>query len=536
MVFLSMKIVKKIIFTGFVIALLLVLILAGCQPGQNDGTVVLSDEVLNLYGIDPHTLDPAISGDSTSHEYITQIFSGLVRLDDDLQPVPDIAEEWKVSSDGKTYTFSLKRNVKFHDGKDVTAADFKYSWERACAPETGSQTAATYLGDIVGVGDVLAGKTTVISGVRVVNDDTLEVTIDAPRPYFIYKMAYTTAFVVDRQNVESGSNWWRTPNGTGPFELGEWQENELFVLDRNHAYYGQVAQLASVNFHLWAGVPMNLYETGEIDITGVSLSYIDRVTDERGPFLDELIIVPELSFSYIGLNCSKPPFDDADIRRAFSMAIDKEKIASLSFRNMVEVAYGILPPGLPGYNEGLSGLDYNVEQAKELIKNSSYGDVSALPPITITVAGRGASIGGSLEAIIEEWRQNLGVDVQVRLLEPDQFLYRLMEEKDEMYSMGWIADYPHPQDFLEILFRGGSENNYGEYVNQQVDALLEEAGLEMDNEHSLALYQQVEQLLVDDAACIPLWFGQNYILVKDYVEEYNPSPLGVTRYNEIVIE
>jgi len=535
-VFLQMKIAKKLLFVCLAITLLLVLLAAGCQPEQDNGTAVLGDEVLNIYGTDPHTLDPAISGDATSHEYIMQIYSGLVRLDDELQPVADIAEEWKVSNDGKTYTFTLRRDVKFHDGKEVTAYDFKYSWERACLPETGSQTAPTYLGDIVGADEMLAGVAPDISGVRVVNDYTLEVTIDAPRPYFIYKMAYTTAFVVDRENVESAINWWRTPNGTGPFKLGKWKENELIRLDRNADYYGQVAQLASVNFQLLAGVPMNLYETGEIDVTGVSLSYIDKVTDERGPFLQDLMIVPQLSFSYIGFNCSKPPFDDPDIRRAFSMAIDKEKIASLTYRNMVEVAYGILPPGLPGYNEDLDGLEFDAEQAKELIENSSYGDVSALPQITITDAGWGASIGGSMEAIIAQWKQNLGVDVQVRLLEPDIFLYSLMEEKDEMYSMGWIADYPHPQDFLEILFKGSSKNNYGEYLNEQVDALLEEAGLEMDNERSLELYQQVEQLLVNDAACIPLWFGQNYILVKDYVENYNPTPLGIPRYNEIVIE
>ncbi|UCC16173.1 MAG: peptide ABC transporter substrate-binding protein, partial [Dehalococcoidales bacterium] len=181
------------------------------SPGEHD--------VLNLYGIDPHTLDPAISGDSTSHQYVTQIFSGLVRLDNNLEPVPDIAKKWDVSDDGMTYTFYLRNDVKFHDGEQVTASDFKYSWERACSPATGSSTAETYLGDIVGARDTLEGGSPEINGVIVKDEYTLEVRIDSPRSYFLYKLTYPTTFVTDRKNVDSGSNWWHKPNGTGPFRL-----------------------------------------------------------------------------------------------------------------------------------------------------------------------------------------------------------------------------------------------------------------------------------------------------------------------------
>ncbi|GAJ12803.1 unnamed protein product, partial [marine sediment metagenome] len=234
----------------------------------------------------------------------------------------------------------------------------------------------------------------------------------------------------------------------------------------------------------------NLYETGKIDVTGVSLAYIDKVTDKAGPFYQDLKVTPELSFYYIGFNTTKPPFDDADIRRAFSQAIDKDKLVSLVFRDMMQPANGILPPGMPGYNEALSGLDFDIAGAKELIASSEYGDVSKLPPITITTMGWGGTISSGLEAIIHEWRQNLGVEVKVRQLEPERFLYNLMEEKDEMFYMGWVADYPHPQDFLEILFHSGADNNHGEYSNPEVDALLDKAGVELDKELSLALYQQ----------------------------------------------
>ncbi|MBA7645966.1 Dipeptide-binding protein DppE [subsurface metagenome] len=529
---------KKILYIIISAVLLCSLFMAGCQPAPSPAPPIPSagEGVLNLYGIDPHTLDPAVSGDALSHEYIMQIFGGLVRLGDNLEPVPDIAQSWQVSENGRTYTFYLRKDVRFHDGSEVKAQDFKYSWERACDPDTHSQTAASYLGDIVGVEEVLAGETAEISGVRVIDDYTLEVTLDAPKSYFLAKMTYPTAFVVDRGNVTSGREWWRQPNGTGPFRLQQWQERSLFVLERNELYYGEVARVDSVVFQLYSGVPMNLYETGVIDVSGVSIYYIDRVTDERGPFYQDLKISPELSFFYIGFNTMRPPFDDENIRRAFCHAVNKDKLASLVFRDMVQPAGGILPPGMPGYNEGLAGLEYNVELARKLISNSKYGDVSNLPPITITDSGYGGFISSDLEAIIYEWRENLGVEVEVRQLEPERFLYHLSDEIDEMYFSGWIADYPHPQDFLDILFRSGAENNNGGYSNPEVDALLDRANVELDSETSLALYQQTEQKLVSDAACLPLWFGQNYILVKPYVSGYELNPMGIAMLNRVSIE
>jgi oligopeptide transport system substrate-binding protein len=176
-----------------------------------------------------------------------------------------------------------------------------------------------------------------------------------------------------------------------------------------------------------------------------------------------------------------------------------------------------------------------VEKAKELIRESKYGNISNLPPITITTAGWGGLVSKELEAIIQQWRENLGVEVTVRQLEPERYIYHLAEEKDEMFDMGWIADYPHPQDFLEILFHSEAENNYGEYTNPELDTLLEIAGTEQDEEESLALYQQAEQKLVDDAACIPLWFGRNYILVKPYVNGYILTLMDIAMLNTVSI-
>ena len=189
-----MKRIWRLILLSFLICALF-LPQASCVCNWSPSS---SEDVLNLWDTGPVTLDPAISSEMSSHAYVMQIFSGLVRLDDELEVGPDIAESWQKSEDGKTFTFHLRQGVKFHDGNEVRAEDFKYSWERACDPETGSQTAATYLGDIVGVNDKLAGEVEEISGLKVIDDYTIEVTIDAPKAYFLCKLTYPTAFVVEQ--------------------------------------------------------------------------------------------------------------------------------------------------------------------------------------------------------------------------------------------------------------------------------------------------------------------------------------------------
>jgi len=493
-------------------------------------------DTLRLWDVGPLTLDPAISADMSSHTYVMQIFSGLVRLDHELNIVPDIAESWDRSPDGKVYTFQLRQGVKFHNGREVKAADFKYSWERACDPGTGSGTAATYLGDIVGAKDMLAGEAREISGAEVIDEYTLQVTIDAPKAYFLDKLAYPTAFVVDRANVESGEDWWREPNGTGPFKLRVWTPGQQLVLERGEIYYGEPAKLEQVVFSLLAADPMALYETGQIDVVPVYLAYIDEVSDETNPFHLELAVTPELSLYYIGFNTAQPPFDDINVRRAFCHAVDKEHIVNVILRDMVSEGDSILPPGMPGHNAALEGLDYDIEKAKELIAASEYEDVSNLPSITLTVDGYGNNIPAYLGAIIQEWQENLGVEISVRQLETEKLLYNLKQEKDEMFTMGWIADYPDPHNFLDILFYTGSEVNISEYSNPSLDALLDQAAIEQDETVRLAMYQQAEQLIIDDAPCLPLWHGVNYILVKSYVKGYELSAQGIPDLSNVYIE
>jgi oligopeptide transport system substrate-binding protein len=306
------------------------------------------------------------------------------------------------------------------------------------------------------------------------------------------------------------------------------------VLEPNEFYYNQPATVKVV-FHLLAGIPVSLYEMGEIDVAQVDAYNIERATDKRGPFYNELTTFPELSFFYIGFNTQKPPFDDVNIRRAFCYAVNKERIIKIIIKDVMTKADGILPPSMPGYNEKLQGLTYDVARAKSLIASSKYGSVANLPPITLTDSGLGGNIPEYLGAILQDWRENLGVEVSVRQLEPEIFSYFLRQEADQMYVSGWIADYPDPQNFLDILFHTGAEYNTGNYSNAEVDALLDQAGIEQNETTRFSQYQQAEQKIVDEAACLPLWFGKTYLLVKPYVKNYKLDVQGIPTLKEVIV-
>ena len=346
------------------------------EPTAAPSDAAATGGVFHRLWSDPPTLDPHLTTDTTSSGVVVEVFSGLVTMNTDLQLVPDIAESWEIDDTGTVYTFHLRKNAKFHDGKPITAHDVKWSLERAVHPDTASPVADTYLNDIIGVEAALEGEVDEIAGVTVLDDHTIEFRIDAPKAYFLAKLTYPTAFVLDRENVEAGGrSWTENPNGTGPFRLKEYKIGERIILERNEEFYREPAHVDAISMNLAGGQAMAMYENDEIDITGVGLFDLDRVLDPNEELNKELIIAPpDFSISYVGFNASMPPFDDPKFRQALNHAVDKELIATEVLSELVEPAYGILPPGFPGYNENLVGLEYDPELARQLLAESKYAD------------------------------------------------------------------------------------------------------------------------------------------------------------------
>jgi len=496
--------------------------------------------VFNRLWSDPPTLDPHLTSDTTSAGVVVEIFGGLVGFDTSLRLIPDLADSWDISNDGLTYTFKIRDSAVFHDGTKVTAEDFKWSLERAANPDTASPTAKTYLGDIVGVADVLEGKSSEISGVKAVDDSTLQIEIDAPKAYFLAKLTYPTAYVVDRNNVSGGGlNWTDSPNGTGPFKLSDYKIGERIILERNNLYHLDKAKLAKIQMNLAGGSSMAMYENDEIDITGVGLFDLERIKDPVDPLNGDLVVAdPGYSVNYIGFNVQEPPFDDSKFRRALNHAIDKELIAKEVYSDLVVPAYGILPPGFPGFNEQLEGLRHDPVLAKKLLSESKYADPGTRPRIVITIPGTGGTPGLDLEVIINMWLETLGVEVEIQQVEWATYLKDLDEEKFQAFGgLGWEADYPDPQDFLDILFHSESENNHGLYSSQKADTLLQDARIETDLVKRIDLYQEAEKIIVNDAAWVPLWFaGERHVLIKPYVKGYELTPMTISKMRYVYIE
>ena len=299
------------------------------QRGGTTGEAVQGGVFKRLFS-DPPTLDPHLTTDATSATIIVEVFGGLVTITPELQIVGDLAERWEISDSGRVYTFFLRKDATFHNGKPVTAHDFKWSLERAADALTESLVVDQYLGDIVGVKEKLNGEARDIAGVRVINDHTLEITIDEPKTYFLAKLTYPTAFVLDQENVETGRRWVREPNGTGPFKLDEYVPGELLVLGANTNYHLGPPNLDRVELILSGGTAMLMYENDEIHTTSVGLADLDRLLDPNNDLNVELErSPPTFSTSYIGMNTAEPPFDDPKVRQALNYAINREEIASL---------------------------------------------------------------------------------------------------------------------------------------------------------------------------------------------------------------
>lgn len=496
--------------------------------------------VLRRLWSDPPTLDPHLSSDTTSSGIVVEIHSGLITLNPQLEIIPDIAESWEISDDLLTYTFIIRDDAVFHDGKKITANDFKWSFERAANPKTASPVADTYLSDIVGVNEVIDGIRNDISGVKIIDNLTLEITIDEPKPYFLAKLTYPTAYVLDKENVlNGGSNWADKPNGAGPFKLKEYKVGERLILERNQNYHLGSPKLNRIVMNLAGGQSMAMYENDEIDITGVGMLDLERVLDLNNPLSTEIVVAPpSFSITYIGFNTNVNPFDDIYFRKALTHSINKPLIASEVLSDLVIPAYGILPPGFPGYQKDLKGLEYNLEIAREYLAKSKYSDPSTRDRIVITVPGSGGNIGIDLEVILNMWSEELGIEVEIQQVEWATYLEDLQKQKFQAFGgLGWEADYPDPQDFLDILFHTESELNHGGYSNDVIDSLIVEARTEVDSNKRIEIYHDIEQRLVNDSPWIPLWFaGERYVLIKPYIKNYFLTPMVIPKLRYVYID
>jgi oligopeptide transport system substrate-binding protein len=498
---------------------------------------VQREAALYLSGGEPITLDPALTHYGASG-MIGDLFSGLVSLDAQLEVRPELAEDWEVDEGGTLYTFYLHPEARFHNGRPVTAEDVLFSWQRAAHPETGSETVMLYMGDIVGMEAYHNGQVETIDGVTVIDDRTLQVRIESPVPYFLAKLTYPVAWVVDRYNVVL-PNWESHPNGTGPFRHLQHLEEEILILERNPWYYGEAPRLEYVVYLIYAGFTQRLFETGEVDYTGLTRDQLDRTSDPEDGLFGTVFTETGLCTYYVTFNTKLPPFDDPNVRRAFVHAVDRERYVEAITNGEAFVGRGLLPPGMPGYSDEIVLPKYDPGLARELLATSPYYDgTQDPPPIIWTLPTSGGHYSAAAAFLVDTWEEVLGVSLIVEGIDWESYNDQIDAGLyGQLLNEGWCADYPDPENFLDVLFYSTSAQNHAYYTNSTFDTLIEKARTESDVEERLKIYREAEQLIVDDAPLLILHHSaSSYGVWKMYIKGYIPSPIEVPQHATMWIE
>ncbi len=499
------------------------------------------DGVLRLAGpVDLRTLDPAKAKDLSTLFLIRQLFMGLTRFDDDLQPVPALAEKIDVSDNGLTYTFTLRRDARFADGRDISAADVAFSLNRALDPATAGGDASalaapTFLSDIVGAKELLSGDADSLSGVRVIDDLTLEIDLVAPRSTFLMRLATGPAVVVDPDDVDRGDEWWTDPNSSGAFVIDSFDIESGMVLEPNDEFYAGPPDLDEVHVLLGANAfqPLNLYQVGVVDLAPVSVFSLDRALDPSSDLYADLQQSDLFAVEYLAMRSDVEPLNDANIRKALILGFPREKVAEVSFDGRVAPALGFLPNGMLGQATWpVAGWDYDLERARQAILDSSYGAAENVPPITIYANGP----PDRLIAFKEVIETDLGLRIDLVNVEWSEFIATLPRERYPAYGIYWGADFPDPESLLFTLFGTDQPDNYVGYSNPDFDGLLQQAASEPDPDVRIQLYAQANQILMDDAVVLPFYYDRSYMLVRPWVHGLQLTPLGILSLDQVTVE
>jgi len=452
----------------------------------------------------PKTLDPALSIDIHAVTVIQQIFDGLVQFDKDLNVIPAIAKSWKISSDGLTYTFYLREGVKFHNGREVTAKDFAYSFTRIIDPETRSP-AANFLDRVVGFKEFQEGRTKHVRGFESTGKYIFEIKLSVPYSPLLSILAMNKFKVLPKEEVEkSGTNFGRSPVGTGPFRFVSMKEGEEIVVEVNPDYFEGKPYLDKIIFKIFHGDP----------VEEIFKNFMDgRIEQTRIPFkefrdpskLKDFYIVrkPMLSLRFYGMQIKTKPFDNKKVRQAINFAINKEQIDKEAFQGMDSITDRIIPMGMPGSSTAKIPYPYNPKRAKELLLQAGYPGGEGIPPIEFWCAQKAEMADKELE-IVKSNLANIGINIQVQYeTNWKKFEEMMVSYKTPIFRYAWYADFPDPDNFLGILFHSKSKYNYMAYHNPQVDRLLDKARVERDYLKRMEMYRKIEEIVLEDAPIVP---------------------------------
>jgi len=483
---------------------------------------------------EPPTLDWSLATDNVSIRIIENLMEGLTSYDPHLKPIPAIAESWFISENGRRYTFVIRDDAVWMDGKPVTAHDFEYAWKRLLDPHTGAEY-AYFLFDIKNAEAFNSGEIADPSrvGVLALDDKKLQVDLREPIVFFPSVTTFTATFPLRKDIVERYGDHWTDPENmisNGPFRLKEWKHEYKVQLVPNEHYYGNRPLLDEVIFYVVGEgtTALTLYETGGLDV--VQLPPVAIPHYEKNP---EYLNFPFLRGYYYGFNVMKPPFDNPLVRKAFSMAIDRTEFPKILKGGEIPSSSWI-PKGMPGYNPNI-GLTFNPQKAKALMAKAGYPKGQGFPNVTAAFNTNPENnlIAENLQA---QWERNLGVKVALDNQEWKVYLKRLSDDTPGLFRLGWGADYPDPDNFMN-LFTSTSGNNNTHWKNKRYDALIRRAAVERNPQKRQTLYDEAQRILTEeDAPIMPLFIAAQNMLIKPYIKGLEINAMDLLYLKNVSID
>jgi len=474
----------------------------------------------------PTTLDPALITDVQGGGIAAKLFNGLVRFNENLDIVPDLARSWSISPDNRTYTFRLRRDARFSNGRKITADDVRYSFERVLTPST--KAPLTWVLDkIEGANDFLAGKTKSVSGIKIENDYTIVLKLEKPFGPFLSLVAMNTAYIVPREEVERlGADFGTHPVGSGPYTLKEWKHGQYLLLAARDDYFEGAPKLKGIYYRV---IPEDLtavveFDTGRLDALLIPSSEYRRYTTDPN-WRDLVYGKPGLNSYYLGLNCTRPPFNDIRVRRAMNLSIDRKRILDTVFEKRGLLATGPVPPLLwknMSWSKTTEGYDYDPEKAKALIREAGAEGkkvkiyISAEPEVLDIVE------------VIQDYLKQVGLVAEITQLDWSAFKHAVNNGEPDAFWLSWWADYPDPENFLYPLFDSasvGPAGNRTRCLDPELDRLIANAQRTVDERLRYRLYRQAEDRIIKNAPWVFMWHRADYYVVQPRVKDFRIYPI-----------
>ncbi len=468
-------------------------------------------------------LDPALPG----HVFVfEQIYDGLVRLDNNLNIVPALAEYWVISEDGRKYTFQLRRGVKFHHGAEVTADDVKFSLERLLTPKSDATFRQYFLPRIVGAQDFFEGRADGVAGFVVKDKSTFEIHWKNPYVSGLYLLCMSFCKILPRDLVLSqGDDFFLKPQGTGPFKFAYWiRDPKLNIvgirMDRNEDYFGRKAYLDGVEFS-----PHFTEDQFRSQDVHIFPCLSDRLS--KPPYQ----VVEDGSFdvSFIAFSCRIPPLDDARIRRALTLAIDKNRLAAAATGSyyLPLVTNNIIPVKIPGFFPIDDRDGYDPKRARSLLDEAGIDIARDLPVLTVAQARTQREDRKRMSREIKDQLEALGIRVEFQTVSDWASVQRI--ETPYLLFFDWNTDFPDPENIIQPLFESKAIANQWMigYFNAEVDRLLEKAQVEPSSARRTELFRDIERILLEERPVLPLFSIRRRVSIQPFVRNVKLPPLGL---------